>query len=300
MGIFDFFKTPPPPSFELQVEKIEGLSIVENSNSRIVEFSNLITKESIKSLLALLRENKIAFSFHDSLYPSASDPGAYIDYSQEQNSSENTWSMTLGNHGWSGGIYTIEEKNIVIQINNLVRNSLLNSIRIDNVKIFSHYDKQNIDFNRNQNALIYGIHSDIIKIDSNYLIFGLFSSDNYSPYNIFKLTKEKLFIDKRATWHSQRHTQKGYIFEGEAMFRDKFEIAKQLLLEIPLELVTKKWNGFYTTGNKNEDQLILEFENLEFHKTISIDSYEIETENLPLEIKNYRQTIEKIVRKLND
>ena len=57
---------------------------------------------------------------------------------------------------------------------------------------------------------------------------------------------------------------------------------------------------YYTTGNRNEDQLILEFENSEFHKTISIDSYEIETELLPFKIKEYRKKIEKIISQLNE
>lgn len=298
MGIFDFFKTPP--SFELQVEKIKGLSIVENINSRIVEFSNLTTKESIKSLLALLHENKIAFSFHDSLYPSASDPGAYIDYSQEQNSSEKTWSMTLGNHGWSGGIYTIEEKNIVIQINNLVRHDLLNSIRIDNVKIFSHYDKENLDFNRNQNAFIFGLHSEIEIVKSDFLVFGVFSSEGWGPYNIYKLTAENLYIDKSQNWHTQRHSKEGYIFEGIELPIEKFEIAKDLLDNIPSDLLKLKWKGFYTTGNKNEDKLILEFSNSDFHKSITIDSYEIDTEKLPEKVRDYRIKIENILSKLDE
>lgn len=168
------------------------------------------------------------------------------------------------------------------------------------MKIFSHYDKKNIEENRNQNALLYAIHSDLIKIDSEYLIFGFFSSDNYIPYNIFKLTKDKLFIDSSRTWNSQRHTRQGYLFKGEEISRDKFEIAKELLNEIPIDLLKQKWKSFYTTGNKNEDQLILEFESSEFHRTISIDSYEIETEKTPLEIRNYRLKIENIVKQLTE
>lgn len=298
MGLFDFIKSQQ--IFESQVNKLEGVVIVDRPNSRVIEIGNETTIDIINTLLIILRTNKVAFSIFDNLYPSSSDPGAFIDYSQEQNETANTWSMTLGNHSWTGGIYTIEEKNIAKQILNLVKQKEANSIRIDNVKIFSHYDKQNIDYNRNQNALIYGIHSNISEINPDYLIFGVFSSDNYSPYNIYKLTFDKLFADKSGTWHSQRHTQKGYIFEGKEESRENFEITQVLLKDIPIKLLTEKWRGFYTTGNKNEDQLILEFKTSEFHRTISIDSYEIETERLPVEIKNYRQSIENIIRKLKE
>lgn len=151
--------------------------------------------------------------------------------------------------------------------------------------------KPNMDFETELNQL---------KIESAYLIFGLFSSDNYSSYNIFKVTKEKLFIDSSGTWHSQRHTRQGYLFKGEEMSGDKFEIAKELLYEIPLDLLRQIWKGFNATGNKNEDLLILEFETSEFHRTISIDSYEIETEELPLAVRNYRLKIENIVKRLID
>ena len=109
----------------------------------------------------------------------------------------------------------------------------------------------------------------------------------------------ELFVDDTETWNSQRHSKDGYAFKGEKLPHDKFEIAKNLLNHIPLDLMTKKWKGFYTTGNKNEDQLILEFCNSNFHKTISLDSYEYETESLPFEIKNYRKQIENIINELS-
>lgn len=298
MGLFDFLKTPK--TFETEIEQLKDFAIVNRQNSKVIEIKKETTFENLVELLRVLRRNNIAFSFYDSYYPSPSDPGAYLDYSQEKNETENAWSMTLGNHGWTGGIYTIAENNITVQIHNLVKTSQIDSIRIDNVKIFSHYDKENADSNKNQNALIFGIHSGKVKINSDYLVFGVFSSDSYSPYNIYKLTNEKLFVDKRGTWHSDRHTKNGYVFAGELLDESKFIIAKELLFEIPLEFLTKKWRGFYTTGNKNEDQLILEFEENEYHKTISIDSYEIETDNLPTEIKNFRRKIESITIKLNE
>ena len=139
----------------------------------------------------------------------------------------------------------------------------------------------------------------IDKINPDYLIFGVFSSDCYSPYNIFKLTKDKLFVDRKGTWHSDRHSKKGYIFEGELLDESKFIITKELLFEIPLELFNNKWESFYSTGNKNEDKLIIGFGKSDFQKSISIDSYEIETDKLPTDVKNFRLKVESIITELN-
>lgn len=137
------------------------------------------------------------------------------------------------------------------------------------------------------------------KINPDYLIFGVFFSDSYSPYNIFKLTKDKLFVDRKGTWHSERFTKKGYVFEGELLDESKFVIAKELLFEIPLGFLNHKWKSFYTTGNKNEDLLIIQFGEGDSQKSITIDSYEIETDKLPTDEKNFRLKVESIITKLN-
>ena len=285
-------------NFETAITQLTGIGITNKQNSSVITIANDTSFENIIAVVKILITHKVAFALFDSYYPSPSDPGAYLSYSQEQNETENAWSMTLGNHGWSGGIYTITENNIALQIYNLVRNNLIDSIEIDKVIFSSHYEKEDIDRNRNKNALLYGIHATLHKIDPEYLIFGFFSSDNYGPYYIFKLTKDKLFIDSSATWHSQRHSLQGYLFEGVEMPGDQFNIAKELRDEIPLDLIKLNWAGFYTTGNKDEDRFILEFKTSDFHRTISIDSYAIETEELPVEIRNDRLKAESIVRQL--
>lgn len=280
--------------FETAITQLKGIGFTNKQ----INIANDTPFANILALLKILRTHKVSFALYDSYYPSPSDPGAYLSYSQKLNETEHAWSMTLGNHGWSGGIYTISENTIAWQIHNLAKNNQIDSIKIDNVKIASHYDKENTDRNRNRNALLYGIHATLHKIDPEYLIFGFFSSDNYGPYHIFKLTKDKLFIDSSQTWHSERHSRQGYLFEGVQMPGDQFNIAKELQAEIPLDLIKLNWAGFYTTGNKNEDKFILEFKTSDFHRTISIDSYEIETEELPLEIRNYKIKAENIVRQL--
>ncbi|MCS3798479.1 hypothetical protein [Niastella sp. OAS944] len=281
-------------NFETEISQLKGIDIT----SKVIKIANDTSFENIIALLKILRTHKVPFALYDGYYPSPSDPGAYLSYSQEQNETENAWSMTLGNHRWSGGIYTISENNIALQIHNLVRNNQIDSIEIDKVVFFSHYEKENKDKNRNKNALLYGIHSSINNINPEYLIFGFFSSDNYGPYNIFKLTNDKLFIYNSETWHSQRHSRLGYLFEGPELSKEKFNIAKELQYEIPFDLLKQNWSGFYTTDNKNEDKFILEIKTKDFHRTISIDSYDIETDELPVEIRKYRMKVQNAVRQL--
>jgi hypothetical protein len=67
--------------------------------------------------------------------------------------------MTLGNHGWTGGIYSIKEDIIANQIHNLIKHKQIDSIRIDDVKIFSHYSKAVGELNAKQNDLLSKIHT---------------------------------------------------------------------------------------------------------------------------------------------
>lgn len=130
----------------------------------------------------------------------------------------------------------------------------------------------------------------------NYLIFGTFLSDNYGSYSIYKLTRDKLYVDKREVWHSQRHMAKGYTFHGEELSHYKFELVKDLLNNCPAALLDKQLKTFYTTGNKNEDKLVIEISNDQFTKSITIDSYEVETEKLPTDLRNFRELVERVLK----
>ena len=132
-----------------------------------------------------------------------------------------------------------------------------------------------------------------------YLIFGRFFSDNYGTYEIYKLTRTELLVDKRELWHNKRHTRNGYTFVGELMSQEKFELAKDLINQVPNDILNKNLNGFYTTGNKNEDKLIVEIFDGNLKKAITIDYYEVETENLPTELKKFRLLIENRIEQLN-
>lgn len=104
-----------------------------------------------------------------------------------------------------------------------------------------------------------------------------------------------MFIDRSNIWHSGRHTSQGYSFEGEEMPSGKFEIAKDLIFQIPADLIERNWKGFYTTGNKNEDNLIIAFETSQLHRAITINDYEIETEKLPVEVMHFRHNVERTI-----
>ncbi len=290
----------PKFSFEQQLNNINGFSLLRKNNSITIEMGGDLNENHFESLLILLRKYLVSFSIIDYLYPNKTTQNALFVYSQVKNESENTWSLEIQNQGYSGGIYSIFNQNLKSQISNLFNKRLINSIRINNAKIFAELDLENIDKNRNINALLFGIHNETKKIEVNNLTFGIFSSDNYNPYHIYQIKNNELFVDKSGIWNSTRHSKSNYIFKGEKISNEKFEIAKELICKIPIELLIQKWNGFYTTGNKNEDQLILEFSNSNFHKTISINSYEIETNDLPENIKNYRIEVEDIIKKLNN
>lgn len=138
------------------------------------------------------------------------------------------------------------------------------------------------------------------KPDPDYLIFGIFKSGDYlGSYIIYKVTDTGLWADTREVWHSQRFNKtKGYVFQGKRLSLEKWNKAKELINTVPQELLTDDWDSFYTTGNKNEDKLVLAFGNPEFQKTITIDTYGIATEKLPTAVRDFRRTIEKLVKEL--
>lgn len=142
--------------------------------------------------------------------------------------------------------------------------------------------------------------TDAIGIHTDYLIFGIFKSGDYrGSYTIYKVTDTGLWADTREVWHSQRFNKtKGYVFQGKRLSLEKWNKAKELINTVPQELLTADWDSFYSTGNKNEDKLVLAFGNPEFEKTITIDDYVIATEKLPIAVRNFRRAVEKLVKEL--
>ncbi len=123
------------------VETNPNLEFENDGNIVFVKFNRQITKNEIGELIEKLWENQFKISFHDTLYPfsGGSDPGAYFSYSTEKTIGKGYWSMTLGNHGWSGGIYHLRRETIIQQIYNLVSSGEMNKIQITEVYFGSHY-----------------------------------------------------------------------------------------------------------------------------------------------------------------
>lgn len=78
MGILDFFKSKP--TLYTEIANINGVEIIEKSNEKILTFRDSISTTDIEMLVHILYKFKTAFSFYDLLYPSGSDPGAYLSY----------------------------------------------------------------------------------------------------------------------------------------------------------------------------------------------------------------------------
>lgn len=92
--------------------------------------------DDISKLLKLLHEEKMEIFFHDTVHPTYSDPGAYFSYSTKKSKNKEHWSMTYGNHGWSGGIYQINDFVVAQQILSLIKKDQMDKIQISNVGFF--------------------------------------------------------------------------------------------------------------------------------------------------------------------
>ncbi|KFF00938.1 hypothetical protein IX39_10055 [Chryseobacterium formosense] len=136
----------------IELRKID-LSL-ENKKKIIL---NSLSIDLIESMLIIFENEKAEFSFYDPKYYPSTDPGAYFSYSFQ--SSDSSWNMTLGNHGWSGGIYTIDRTVIIKQIASIINLTTRIEIEIENVNFFSNYQQKNVSQNEEQNLKLLKIHS---------------------------------------------------------------------------------------------------------------------------------------------
>jgi|APCry1669192647_1035423.scaffolds.fasta_scaffold63981_1 hypothetical protein len=118
--------------------EIIGVYSIVSEDSQSIKFDSSISENNLIQFLKRIKDKKMEFEFYDEFYLSPSDPGAYISYSSKKIKVGDKWQMTLGNHGWSGGIYLIEESTLIKQLMNLIRNNAL-EINVDGVCFFSHY-----------------------------------------------------------------------------------------------------------------------------------------------------------------
>ena len=142
--------------FEDAILAIPGADIRTRHERRILSFPSTLTWEEAGLIISLLRKHKIDFEVYDFFYPSPSDPGAYITYFL--NEGDEGWKMTLGNHGWTGGVYTITDNVIQQQLYSLAGKTGKLELSIDNVRGFRHYSEKSPEQNKKENEKIYAMH----------------------------------------------------------------------------------------------------------------------------------------------
>ena len=124
-----------------------------------IQINKEVKIAEIEQLLKILWNEKFEITFHDTIHPTLSDPGAYFSYSTEKSENKNVWSMTYGNHGWSGGIYHLNEKTLAKQIANLIHKTSMNEIQITDVCFFSHYEVKDRESSVKKNSEIFEMHN---------------------------------------------------------------------------------------------------------------------------------------------
>jgi len=92
--------------------KFLKLGIPNDQKKITLDFTSI---SKLDDLFEILEKHKFKFDLFDLQYPQISDEGAYFSYTFDK-----VWKMTLGNHGWSGGIYTIDKNVIINQLTNLI------------------------------------------------------------------------------------------------------------------------------------------------------------------------------------
>jgi hypothetical protein len=138
-----------------RVNSIEGCRLVRGKIRRI-DLTEPLTESTLQDLLQVLRVCDEEFGFYDERYPSPSDPGADFSYSPSETTGK--WRMTLGNHGWTGGTYEIDDSTICRQLKDLVAKKLLRSIEIGDVCFFSRKPAESASSNRSMNKKLSAIH----------------------------------------------------------------------------------------------------------------------------------------------
>lgn len=126
----------------IDLHHIPGTKVILSGAKKNLKIDEDVTEEQLQNLLNILRTHCIDFEIHDPEFPSISDPGAYISYSQQKNNKPGYWSMTMGNHGWTLGIFSITETTILQQLKNLTQKKLLKEIQIETSCFFYHKEIQ--------------------------------------------------------------------------------------------------------------------------------------------------------------
>jgi len=149
---------PLKSTIEEFINDNEHFRIVKDNNRYFIEFSTSVDYKEIENLVFFLWNNGYDIAFHDIIYPTISDPGAYFDYSVKKAKLNGFWSMTFGNHGWTGGIYHIRIGTVSKQIFNLVNKGKIDRIQISNVIFFMHKEVMSKEKSEAMDIEIFKMH----------------------------------------------------------------------------------------------------------------------------------------------
>ncbi|WP_339897818.1 hypothetical protein [uncultured Gilvimarinus sp.] len=122
-----------------------------------IHLRKYLNKEGVADILRELKDTDVKFEIYDTCYPSPSDPGAYICYAHYDIASD-SFSMTLGNHGWSGGIYKIKSEVVLEQLHHLAITQNDFELNIENAVFFAHYENESAENNVKMNSKLLEIH----------------------------------------------------------------------------------------------------------------------------------------------
>lgn len=137
------------------MNKIPGVEVTTGARGRQIIFKDDLPSNTFVTLLESMMNDGIEFAFYDATYPSPSDPGAYFSYSPMNG----VWRMTLGNHGWSGGIYMVEAAVVSTQLRSLYSKGALDPLDLEKVCFFSHYEPEPQSKNEAMNRKLRELHS---------------------------------------------------------------------------------------------------------------------------------------------
>lgn len=153
-----------------------NLKLIRDNNINYVSIDKFVGTDDIKNLLKVLKSEKYQIAFHDNVHPTISDPGAYFSYSSEKSKDDYHWSMTYGNHGWSGGIYQIRDFTLARQLLSLIKKEELTQIQISDVIFFSNYDLKSEDESKKKASEISDMHG---LLTTKEIINKISSKDSY-------------------------------------------------------------------------------------------------------------------------
>lgn len=171
-----------------------------------------------------------------------------------------------------------------------------------NEKETENYQEQGIDFinslARDVTRFYDKYWNRCIITNLEYLVFGIFKSESYESYSIYRIDNQNLQIDKTESWHNERFKTDGYTFNGIALEQKLFEKHKLLIYSIPQEIYKCSLKKHNSTDNKTENKIVLEYKNHGIINKFTIDIFdENNNQNLTESVKKF---VERILNETNE